>query len=351
MQINCTYDIVQKKNTYQRSSMIHSFIITGFLGVGKSSMLTNTIKNHFPDKNIALIVNEFGEIGVDKNILKNVHSDVIEISEGCICCQMAEEFETGLIEITNKYKPDILFVETSGEAEPFPLFLAVQNLGISIEGVICVVDAKNYASYMHNSTAKYQVGGSNIIVLNKTDLVNEEELKKAEQDIREYKEKYDLKNTFTGKKVFNNYVVQHAQNGIVPKDAFEGVYQVDEIIGMVQNGNDHQHTHDAIDRSLGKLSEEISFEDVDAIIKALPKNIYRVKGMVKVKDVPTPLIVNYAFGNSSFEELDEYNEASALVFIGENIKDDLQQLSETFPYLSIQEEKHLHSHTHEEPTA
>ena len=90
--------------------MIHSYIITGFLGVGKSSMLKNTILNHFQDKQIALIVNEFGEIGVDQNILKNVHSDVIEISEGCICCAMAEEFEEGVIEIMNKYNPEIIFV-------------------------------------------------------------------------------------------------------------------------------------------------------------------------------------------------------------------------------------------------
>lgn len=349
MQINRIYDMLLKNKKAKRIIMIHSFIITGFLGVGKSSMLTNTIKNHFPDQNIALIVNEFGEIGVDQNILKNVHSDVIEISEGCICCQMAEEFETGLIEITNKYKPDILFIETSGEAEPFPVFLSVQNLGISIEGAICVIDAKNYESYMHNATAKYQVGGSNIIVLNKTDLVTEEELKKAEADIIEYKEKYDLKNTFTGKKVFNNYVIHHAQNGIVPKDVFEGVYPIDEIMGLVKNGDDHEHSHDAIDRRVGKLNPEIVFDDVEAIIKALPKNIYRVKGMVKVTDVPTPLIVNYAFGNSSFEELKDYDEESALVFIGEDIDKDLESLSKEMPYLNLQakEQREMHTHTHE----
>jgi G3E family GTPase len=153
--------------------MIQSFIITGFLGVGKTTMLTNTVKEHFSDRKVAIIVNEFGDIGVDGNILKNVHSEVLEISEGCICCQLAQEFESGVIEIINKYNPEIIFVETSGASEPFPIFLSLQNLGISVEGVICVVDAKNFDSYKENSTAKYQIGGSNIIVLNKTDLVNE----------------------------------------------------------------------------------------------------------------------------------------------------------------------------------
>ena len=76
--------------------MISSFVITGFLGVGKTTMLTNSVKQHFPDKKIAIIVNEFGDIGVDSTILKNVHSEVLEISEGCICCQLAEEFESGV---------------------------------------------------------------------------------------------------------------------------------------------------------------------------------------------------------------------------------------------------------------
>jgi len=329
--------------------MVHSFIITGFLGVGKSSMLTNTIKNHFADKKVAIVVNEFGEIGVDQNILKNVHSDVIEISEGCICCQMSQEFESGVIEIVNKYNPEVLFVETSGAAEPFPVFLSLQNLGLSVEGVICVIDAKNYDSYMHNPTAKYQVGGSNILVLNKTDLVNEEELKQAENDILDYKEKHDIKNTMTGKKVFNNYFVHHAEQGIVPKDVFEGVYQIDEIIGLVNDDHehDHDHNHDAIDRKVGKLDSQIVFDDLDGLLKSLPNHIYRVKGMVKVTDVPTYLIVNYAFGNVSFDELQGYEGDSALVFIGEEIESDLALLSEKLPFLSIQEEKHEHDHDHE----
>jgi len=65
--------------------MISSFIITGFLGVGKTTLLLNTVKNYFQDRKIAIIVNEFGEVGVDGKILKNVYSQVLEISEGCIC--------------------------------------------------------------------------------------------------------------------------------------------------------------------------------------------------------------------------------------------------------------------------
>lgn len=209
--------------------MIQAYIITGFLGVGKSSLLTNTIRNYFGEKKIALIVNEFGEIGVDQNILKNVHSDVIEISEGCICCAMAEEFENGVIEIINKYNPDLIFVETSGATEPFPIYMSLQNLGIGVDGALCVVDVKNYKSYMDNPTARYQIGGSNIIVLNKTDLVNEQELAIATEDIKAFKEEHNIKNMLTGESVFNNYVIHKSEHGVLPQEIFEGSYSITEI--------------------------------------------------------------------------------------------------------------------------
>ena len=168
-------------------------------------MLTNTVREHFADKNIAIVVNEFGDIGIDSKMLKNVHSEVLEISEGCICCKLAEEFESGVMEIVNKYNPEIIFVETSGASEPFPIFLSLQNLGITVEGIICVCDAKNFDAYKENSTAKYQLGGSNILILNKTDLVNDDELADVEKEIVSIKEQYNIKNNLTGETIFNNY--------------------------------------------------------------------------------------------------------------------------------------------------
>ena len=316
--------------------MIQSFILTGFLGVGKTTMLTNTVKEHFSDKKVAIIVNEFGDIGVDGNILKNVHSEVLEISEGCICCQLAQEFESGVMEIMHKYNPEIIFVETSGASEPFPIFLSLQNLGISVEGVICVVDSKNFDSYKDNSTAKYQIGGSNIIVLNKTDLVNDDELEAVKKDVIQIKEKYNIKNTLTGKKIFNNYVINYAQQGIVHKEVFEGVYKVDEIIGLAKDYNRLDHTtKDSITQKVVYLKDEIEFSDVDEVLKTLPKSIYRVKGVVRTKDVPNPIVINYSFGNVSFEELEEYTERSIMIFIGEAIDNDVNLLSERFDFLNL----------------
>jgi G3E family GTPase len=316
--------------------MIQSFIITGFLGVGKTTMLTNTVKEHFADKKVAIIVNEFGDIGVDGNILSNVYSEVLEISEGCICCQLAQEFESGVIEIMNKYNPEVIFVETSGASEPFPIFLSLQNLGISVEGVICVVDSKNLDSYKDNSTAKYQIGGSNIMVLNKTDLVSDDELEAVKKDVIEIKEQYNIKNTLTGEMIFNNYVINSAEQGIVNKEVFEGVYKVDEIVGLAKDYERLDHTtKDSITQKVAYLKDGIAFSDVDEVLKTLPKSIYRVKGVVKVNDVPNPIVINYSFGNVSFEELDQYNEPSIMIFIGEAIENDVNLLCEKYDFLNI----------------
>ena len=316
--------------------MIQSFIITGFLGVGKTTMLTNTVKKYFSDKKVAIVVNEFGDIGIDGNILSNVYSEVLEISEGCICCQLAEEFESGVLEIIEKYKPEIIFVETSGASEPFPIFLSMQNLGISVEGVICVVDSKNLDSYKDNSTAKYQIGGSNIIVLNKTDLVNDDELETVKNTVIQIKEEYNIKNTMTGKTIFNNYVISKAEQGLVNKEVFDGIYRIDEIIGLAKDYQHHDHTtKDSITQKVAYLKEDIEFNDVDEVLNNIPKSIYRVKGVVKVKDVPNPLVINYSFGNVSFEELETYAEPSIMIFIGEAIDKDVTLLCDKFDFLNI----------------
>ena len=299
-------------------------------------MLTNTVKKHFSDKKIAIVVNEFGDVGVDSKILTNVHSEVLEISEGCICCKLAEEFESGVSEIINKYDPEIIFVETSGASEPFPIFLSLQNLGISVEGIICVTDAKNFDSYKDNSTAKYQLGGSNIIVLNKVDLVTNEELEDVKKEIITIKEQYNIKNNLTGKTIFNNYMVYNAEQGVVNKEVFEGVYEVDEIVGLAKDYKHHDHTtKDSITQKVAYLKENIEFNDIDAVLNSLPKSIYRLKGVVKTTDVSAPIFINYSFGDVSYEELNDYNEKSILIFIGEAIEDDVDLLIEKFDFLYV----------------
>ncbi len=296
--------------------MISSFVITGFLGVGKTTMLTNSVKQHFPDKKIAIIVNEFGDIGVDSTILKNVHSEVLEISEGCICCQLAEEFESGVQEIVAKYDPEILFVETSGASEPFPIYYSLNTLGIAVEGIICVIDSKNCKTYMHEDIFKYQIGGSNILVLNKSDLVTADELEVLQNDITVIKEKYNIKNTLTGVPIFKNYFFMKTSYGELGREIFEDI-----SLGEIESLDDVEKAAKSSNALISKTIyiKDTTFDVLDKFITTLPSNIYRAKGIVKLSDIEDTMIANSSFGDVHYDKYDGEIKSSFLVLIGMDI--------------------------------
>ena len=312
--------------------MISSFVITGFLGVGKTTMLTNSIKQHFPDKKIAIIVNEFGDIGVDSTILKNVHSEVLEISEGCICCQLAEEFESGVQEIVEKYDPEMIFVETSGASEPFPIYYSLNTLGIVVEGIICVIDSKNYKTYVDEDIFKYQIGGSNILVLNKSDLVSEDELEILEKDIEVIKEKYNIKNTLTGVPIFKNHFFVKTSHGELGQEIFEDI-SLGEIVNLDDVKQAAKSSNPLISKTI--YIKETTFDVLDSFITSLPGNIYRAKGIVKLSDFEDTMIANSSFGDVSYDKYDGEIKSSFLVLIGVDIDKTIAELENKFDFVNV----------------
>jgi len=312
--------------------MISSFVITGFLGVGKTTMLTNSVKQHFPDKKIAIVVNEFGDIGVDSTILKNVHSEVLEISEGCICCQLAEEFESGVQEIIQKYEPEILFVETSGASEPFPIYYSLNTLGIAVEGVICVIDAKNYKSYSDDDIFKYQIGGSNILVLNKSDLVSEDEILQVEKDVAAIKEKFNIKNTMTGVPIFKNHYFVRTSHGELGREIFEDI-----SLGEIENLDDVEKVAQSTNPLISKTVyiKDTTFDSLDNFITTLPENIYRAKGIVKLSDIDDTMIANSSFGDVHYDKYEGEIKSSFLVLIGKDIEETIVELEKKFYFVNV----------------
>ncbi len=295
--------------------MLPSFVITGFLGSGKTTLLINSVRSAFEDKKVAIVVNEFGEVGFDGQVLKNVYSDVLELSEGCICCTLTAEFEKGVREILEKYSPDVLFVETSGVSEPFPIMFSLQSMGLSVEGVICVVDSANFFKYQSSKTARHQIGSSNIIVLNKTDLVKEDELKSVEEEVRKIRKEYSLRNFFTGEEVFPKYILVKTSFGRIPPELFRGV----QIPHLPMQDDHHSHGDELFHQRVVRPPEGMTYAELEEFFKKLPEDVIRAKGIVRLRDVDHPLLVNYSFG--SFEVIGEkpdYQGEGFLVLIGYN---------------------------------
>ncbi|RMH09133.1 MAG: GTP-binding protein [Aquificota bacterium] len=291
--------------------MTPAFVITGFLGSGKTTLLINSAREHFSNRRVAIIVNELGEVGVDGKVLKNTYSEVLELPEGCICCSLHAEFEKALTEIRERYNPEVLLVETSGGAVPFPVVVSLQALGCVVEGVICLIDAKNFNLYKEDSTAKYQIGGSNILVLNKTDLVSEQELLEVEREVVQTWELYRPVNTFTGEPLYKNFVLYRTTYGKLPAEVFSGTFTLEELKNFTDTHNGHSHNHRVLN-----IIEPITYEELERRIKSLPPDVVRVKGIVRLKGLPYPLVVNYAFGSLDLStEVKDYKGASFLVLI------------------------------------
>ena len=132
-------------------SKIPATIITGFLGAGKTTLIRHLLENA-AGKRIALIINEFGDLGFDKQILTGcglagcAERDVIELANGCICCTVADDFLPGIEKLLGRdEKPDHIVIETSGLALPQPLVAAFNwpdiKTRVTVDGVITVVDS------------------------------------------------------------------------------------------------------------------------------------------------------------------------------------------------------------------
>lgn len=280
-----------------------AYIFTGFLGSGKTTSMLYVVENFFKDKKVAIIVNEFGEIGIDGNILSSVLSkDVIELNEGCICCALYDELNKVLSDLSDKYDFEYLFIETSGLSEPFPIYSALDSLGYTVESIICLIDAKNYTKCINEDVFKYQIGSSNILVLNKIDLINEQEIHEIEKHIKSLKETYNLKNFLTNEYLIPKYEIIKTNHGKLPEYIFKSLE--DYVLPKIDiDSVEDCHVHgDYIQEIVKYPNDTLTYNQFIKIVESFPENLVRAKGLIKLKDIQNPLLFNYTYGNYTFSD-------------------------------------------------
>ena len=167
-------------------------ILTGFLGAGKTTLLNHILTNQNGVKT-AVLVNEFGEIGIDNDLVISAGEEMVELSNGCICCSINGELLDAVDRILERPEPvDYLVVETTGLADPLPV--AMTFLGSELrdqtrlDSIITLIDAENFDDQLLESeVGRSQVVYGDILLLNKTDLVSEERLAAIEAQLKEVK--------------------------------------------------------------------------------------------------------------------------------------------------------------------
>ncbi|MBE7382120.1 MAG: GTP-binding protein [Leptolyngbya sp. SIO1E4] len=212
-------------------------IITGFLGSGKTTLLNHILSNQEGLKT-AVLVNEFGEIGIDNDLLITAEDNddtMVELSNGCICCTINNDLMEAVYKVLERQdKIDYLVVETTGLADPLPIaltFLGTELRDMTrLDSIVTVVDAENYSLDLFNSQAAYnQIAYGDIILLNKTDLVNRADLDLLEVKIRDVKE---------GARILRT---NHAQVSL-PLILSVGLFESDQYFAA-DNGHAHGHDH------------------------------------------------------------------------------------------------------------
>ena len=224
-------------------------ILTGFLGAGKTTLLNHILSNQQGVKT-AVLVNEFGEIGIDNDLIIATGEDMVELSNGCICCSINGELLDAVYRILDRPDPvDYLVVETTGLADPLPVAMTFLGSDLRdqtrLDSIITLVDAENFSDeILDGEVARAQVVYGDILLLNKCDLVSEERLTAVEDKLREIK---------TDARILRS--VKGEVN--LPLLLSVGLFESDKVAAQ-QNHDDcdhdhghcvHEHDHDHHDHS------------------------------------------------------------------------------------------------------
>ena len=336
-------------------SLIPVTVITGFLGAGKTTLLNRILtENH--GQRIAVIENEFGEIGIDHQLVIQSDEEIFELNNGCICCRVRGDLIRILAKLRQRSsKFDRVLIETTGMADPGPVaqtFFTDEEVkeSFTLDGIVTVVDAKHVTLHFDDMReVREQIGFADVIILNKTDLASPEELAKIEARIR---------------KMNPLARIYPAQNSNVPLDrvlrigGFDLKRALDLEPDFLDAKDDHHHDHDEHDhereheeehdhehedhhhdeditsvgiRSPGDLDERKVSEWLGTLLRTKGQDIFRMKGVLSVKGRDQRVVfqgVHMLMDGGPGKPWGAEPRQNALIFIGRNL--DRAALNEGF---------------------
>ena len=264
-------------------------VLTGFLGAGKTTLL-NYILNQNHGKRIAVIENEFGEVGIDDALVNmniNTNEEIFEMNNGCICCTVRGDLIRildGLMKRKGKF--DAIIVETTGLADPAPVaqtFFVDQDVGdaTKLDAVVTVTDAKWLKDRLKDAPeAKNQIAFADVIVLNKVDLVSPEELAEVEAAIRAINPYAKLHKTTRCDLPIEN---------LLDRNAFDLDRILDIEPDFLESGHHHHHSDDVRSMSFtipGDVDPDKFMPWINDLSQVQGPNILRSKGILAFKGEP-----------------------------------------------------------------
>ena len=269
-------------------------IITGYLGAGKTTLLRKIISE--TKMKIAILMNEFGQIGIDGKVIQGKNIKITELAGGCVCCSLAGELEAAMAEIIETIKPDWMIVETTGVAEPSALaYDVMENIkGTRLDAIVTIVDSDALARFVSlGHTGAEQIELADVIIINKKDLVGEEKLE-------------EIKQKLTGMN----------SRAVLIESAFCTI-DLEFIFGLNRKdvpavAHKHQMEFEYFDYTTDK---KFDYDRIVTLFANLPTEIYRSKGFVMTNR--GSFLINQVGGRFNCEEFEA--KKTELVFIGKQI--------------------------------
>jgi G3E family GTPase len=333
-------------------------VLTGYLGAGKTTLL-NRILSEPHGKKYAVIVNEFGEIGIDNDLVVGADEEVFEMNNGCICCTVRGD----LIRILDglmrgKGKFDGIIVETTGLADPAPVaqtFFMDENVGrrTKLDAVVTVADAKWLNDRLKDAPeAKNQIAFADVILINKTDLVSPDELSEVEARVRGINPYAKLHRTERAKIALNEILERNAFDLDRILDIEPAFLEAEEHDHDHERDHDHHHDnghkhehhrgglrhyHDEDMQSIALRSDKLLDPDkffpwVQDLVQKQGPNILRCKGILAFKDDDERFVFQGVHMILDGDHQRPWNKdekrESRIVFIGRNLPG--KQIAEGF---------------------
>ncbi|HEY6024033.1 MAG TPA: GTP-binding protein [Pseudolabrys sp.] len=335
----------------QSADKIPVTVLTGYLGAGKTTLL-NRILSEPHGKKFAVIVNEFGEIGIDNELVVNADEEVFEMNNGCICCTVRGDLVRiidGLMRRKGKF--DAIIVETTGLADPAPVaqtFFMDEAVGArtKLDAVITVADAKWLSERLKDAPeAKNQIAFADVILINKTDLVEAQELSELEARIRGLnpyarlhrteRAKIDIHEVL-GRNAFDLDRILDIEPTFLEGDNHDHDHHHDHShddhgAHHHTHGNGLKHYHDEDMQSVSlrsdkPLNPDKFFPWVQDLVATEGPNILRCKGILSFKDDPKRFVFQGVHmildGDHQRPWRADESRDSRIVFIGRNLPED-----------------------------
>ena len=267
-------------------------LLTGFLGAGKTTLLNHILSNQQGLRSTVL-VNEFGEVGIDNELVVATSDQMVELSNGCICCSINGALQEAVHRVLERPEPlDLIVVETTGLADPLPVAMTFMagdlRDRLRLDSIITVIDAEHFSvTALESPIARAQVVYGDILLLNKADLVDEQRLKEVEAELRAIK---------------TDARILRASRGDVPLGLLlsVGLFETDRLASLQAQEDAHEQHHNHGDHHHHEhhhhphTPELEGFSSVSLAVDApfdlrrfqhfldiqLPESVFRAKGVL-----------------------------------------------------------------------